>query len=116
VDSAIEGMKLGGIQHGEVFRVLLERVYESGYYECRREFDRLQIQKSLNREQIITEMCYTMHHDYGIIKDTETGRAKGQFYDHLSSGMTVADREFLWKQMAQLFDNCVSPYMNVKHD
>jgi hypothetical protein len=101
------GLVQGGLPVAEAFRMIFERIYECGYNECRRELDRLQTQKLLNREQIITEMCYTMHHDYGIIKDTETGRKKGQFYDHLSSGMTVADREFLWKQMAQLYDNCI---------
>jgi hypothetical protein len=57
------------------------------------------------REQIITDMCYTWRHDFGINKDST---------DLLSSGMTHEEREFLWKQMAQIFDNCIAPYMESK--
>ena len=98
VDQAILGLKQGGLSDPEAFRLVFERIYDCGYYECRRD-DILQTQKFFNREQVITEMCYTWRHDYGLIKDTETD---------ISSGMTVSDREFLWKQMAQLFDNCIS--------
>lgn len=60
------------------------------------------------REDIITEMCYTVRHDYGLIKGT---------YDHLmSSGMTYNERDELFQQMAQIFDNNIAPHMSVNKD
>jgi len=58
-----------------------------------------------NREQIITGMCYTYRHDYGLNKDAS---------DVLSSGMSDDERELLWNQMAQIFDNNIAPYMKFK--
>jgi hypothetical protein len=57
------------------------------------------------REAIITSMCYTYRHDYGL------DRPKGQF---IGSGMSQSERESLWNQMAQIFDNDVAPYMEFK--
>ena len=56
------------------------------------------------REQIITSMCYTWRHDYGLEKED----------NRITSGMTKLERESLWQQMAQLFDNDIAPYMNFK--
>ncbi len=61
------------------------------------------------REEIITSMCYTYRHDYGLDKSVGTG-----FADIISSGMTVAERALLWNQMAQIFDNDIAPYMEFK--
>jgi hypothetical protein len=58
------------------------------------------------REQIITSMCYTWRHDYGLDKDQ-------QAYP-FSAGMTDKDRKALWQQMAQIFDNDIAPYMEPK--
>lgn len=58
------------------------------------------------REQIITSMCYTSRHDYGLDKHTDALP--------FEAGMTKSDREFLWSQMAQLFDNDIAPYMDFK--
>lgn len=58
------------------------------------------------REEIITSMCYTWRHDYGLDK---------QDNDILiTSGMTKTERVFLWNQMAQLFDNDIAPYMEFR--
>ncbi len=54
------------------------------------------------REQIITSMCYTYRHDYGL------DRSKGQF---IGSGMSQSEREALWQQMAQIFDNVILPIL-----
>jgi hypothetical protein len=62
------------------------------------------------REQIITDMCYTMRHDYGIDRVI----SDGMFTDLISSGMTDNERELLWNEMAQIFDNCISPHMIFK--
>ena len=56
------------------------------------------------RDEIITNMCYTWRHDFGLNKVEES----------LSSGMTDAERKFLWAQMAQLFDNDIAPNMEFK--
>lgn len=61
------------------------------------------------REQIITSMCYTYRHDYGLEKDVGNG-----FIRELSAGMTKQEREALWQQMAQIFDNDIAPYMEFK--
>ncbi len=34
IDQAILGMKQGGELHAEIYRALLERVYDCGYREC----------------------------------------------------------------------------------
>ena len=61
------------------------------------------------REDIITAMCYTMRHDYGLDKSIGTG-----FADIISSGMTKDERQSIWNQMAQIFDNDINPYMEFK--
>ena len=64
------------------------------------------------REQIITSMCYTWRHDYGITKDWPCDEAS--YTSILTSGMTLAERESLWRQMAQIFDNDIAPHMEFK--
>jgi hypothetical protein len=54
---------------------------------------------TINREQIITNMCYTWRYDYGIHK--EEG-AEGQV-----SGMSPNERITLWNNMAKVFDECI---------
>lgn len=61
------------------------------------------------REEIITSMCYTWRHDYGLDKSVGTG-----FADIISSGITDEEREALWRQMAQIFDNDIAPYMEFR--
>jgi hypothetical protein len=63
------------------------------------------------REQIITSMCYTMRHDYGLERDLGNG-----FIAELSAGMTDGERAVLWRQMAQIFDNDIAPYMEFKNE
>ena len=62
----------------------------------------------ITRDQIITSMCYTMRHDYGLNKDQ-------QAYP-FAAGMTEEERKSLWNQMAQLYDNCIAPYMKIKKE
>ena len=61
------------------------------------------------RDLIITNMCYTYRHDYGLEKDIGNG-----FISELSAGMTQPEREALWNQMAQVFDNDIAPHMEFK--
>jgi len=58
------------------------------------------------REQIITSMCYTWRHDYGLRKGEATT---------LSSGMTEEEAKALWEQMEQIFDNDIIPHMKFKN-
>lgn len=61
------------------------------------------------REQIITDMCYTWRHDYGLYRDEHDGPG-----GLLTSGLTQQQREQLWQQMAQIYDNCIAPVMQPK--
>ena len=54
-------------------------------------------------------MCYTMRHDYGLNRDLGNG-----FIDELAAGMTDTERAALWRQMSQVFDNDIAPYMEFK--
>jgi hypothetical protein len=58
------------------------------------------------REEIITSMCYTMRHDYGLSKDQNS-------YP-FPAGMTDEERKNLWNRMAQLYDNDIAPHMEMK--
>jgi hypothetical protein len=58
------------------------------------------------REEIITSMCYTWRHDYGLDKHPDDAS--------FVAGMTPRERETLWKQMSQIFDNDIAPNMRVK--
>lgn len=60
------------------------------------------------REEIILSMCFTYRHDYGLIKSTHA--------HPFEAGVTEDEQKFIWKQMAQIFDNDIAPYMNFKKD
>jgi hypothetical protein len=66
------------------------------------------------REQVITSMCYTWRHDYGIVKDPEYKNYQNDVIDTISAGMYQREREQLWKQMAQIFDNDIVPHMEFR--
>ena len=51
------------------------------------------------REEIISSMCYTYRHDYGLEKQVGTG-----FADIISSGTTEQERQWIWAIMAQIFE------------
>ena len=53
-------------------------------------------------------MCLTYRHDYGL-EISEDDR----MYT-LMSGMTKTEREGLYRDMAQIFDNDIVPYMEFK--
>lgn len=64
------------------------------------------MEKMKTREDIITDMCFTYRHDYGLDKREDAYA--------FECGMTEQERNALYKQMAQIFDNCISPYMEFK--
>jgi hypothetical protein len=59
------------------------------------------------REEIISDMCYTYRHDYGLDKDPNG--------PPWLSGMTPSEREGLYNTMAQIFDNDIAPVMETKN-
>lgn len=61
------------------------------------------------REQIITSMCYTWRHDYGLERREHDGPG-----GLVTAGLTNEERQRLWQQMAQIFDNVIAPHMEFK--
>jgi hypothetical protein len=55
------------------------------------------------REEIITDMCYTYRHDYGLDKDPND--------PSWLSGMTPDEREELYNTMAKLYDDNIKPFI-----
>jgi hypothetical protein len=55
-----------------------------------------------DRERIITDMCYTYRHDYGLEKVTDAFGI---------SGMTDSERHGLRLTMSQIFDNVIAPVL-----
>ena len=58
------------------------------------------------RAEIITSMCMTYRHDYGLTKHSTDFP--------FTAGMFDTERQALWNQMAQIFDNDILPCMNFK--
>lgn len=61
------------------------------------------------REEIITAMCYTWRHDYGLDRQEHDGPG-----GLISMGLTTAQREILRQKMEQIFDNDIAPNMEFK--
>jgi hypothetical protein len=59
------------------------------------------------REQIITDMCMTYRHDYGLDKLPSD--------PPWTAGMTPEERKGLWDTMAQIFDNDIQPIMDLQN-
>jgi hypothetical protein len=59
------------------------------------------------REQIITEMCYTYRHDYGLRKLPND--------PPWTAGMTEQDAKMLYKTMEQIYTNNIEPNMEFKN-
>ena len=60
------------------------------------------------REQIITGMCMTYRHDYGLDRHPDDAA--------FVAGMTGSERKALWNQMAQIFDNDIWPHMTFRDE
>jgi len=55
------------------------------------------------KEEIITSMCYTYRHDFGLLKlDNEPS---------WTNGMTKKDAEMLYKTMEQIYNNDIEPIL-----
>ena len=58
-----------------------------------------------NKEQIITDMCYTYRHDYGLDKDPNS--------PSWCAGMTPEERKGLYNTMLQIYENNIEPLIKV---
>lgn len=56
------------------------------------------------KEHIVHAMCMTQRHDYGLDKDVDCP---------LDGGMTQKDREFLYREMSQLYDHHIAPLVDI---
>jgi hypothetical protein len=61
------------------------------------------------RDEIITAMCLTWRHDYGLERREHDGPG-----GLISMGLTDQQRQSLWNQMAQVFDNTIAPNMEFR--
>ena len=57
-----------------------------------------------SREEIITDMCYTYRHDYGLDKDPNS--------PSWCAGMTPEERKGLYNTMSQIYENNIEPLLN----
>lgn len=55
--------------------------------------------------RIIHSMCLTMRHDYDLPKEKDPG---GYSFPYLE-GMTDSERERLWREMEQIYNNVIQP-------
>lgn len=69
-------------------------------------------EKDINslKESIINDMCLTYDHAYGLLID----ESKRENYI-CSSGFTKSEQEALYRQMKQIFENCIEPKMTYKN-
>jgi len=58
------------------------------------------------KHRIISDMCYCVRHDYGILK----------LDGALESGMTKEERKALYAEMESVYNRCIEPYMEIKSD
>lgn len=56
------------------------------------------------REEIITSMCYTWDHAFGLDKDPTFEGIQ------FTGGYTPEERKALWNRMAQIYDNDIAPF------
>ena len=54
-------------------------------------------------------MCYTWRHDYGLDRKEHDGPG-----GLITMGLTDQQRQSLWNQMAQIFDNDIAPNMEFR--
>jgi hypothetical protein len=65
----------------------------------------------MTREKIITSMCYTYRHDYGLRRG---GAQPGSKW--YQGGISDEEAKAIWDQMAQIFDNDIAPHMVFKDE
>ena len=61
-----------------------------------------------SKEEIITDMCYTYRHDYGLANDPSD--------PSWVAGMTPDERKGLFNTMKQIYENNIEPMVNQYKD
>ena len=61
------------------------------------------------RDEIITSMCLTWRHDYGVDRQEHDGPG-----GLITMGLTDAQRQILRQKMEQIFDNAIAPNMEFR--
>jgi hypothetical protein len=56
-----------------------------------------------SKEEIITDMCYTYRHDYGLDKDPHS--------PSWCAGMTPEERRGLYNTMSNIYENNIEPLL-----
>lgn len=56
------------------------------------------------KTKTVNDMCYTVRHDFGLDKLDD---------DHITSGMTDAERKNLVSNMEQLYDHHISKFVDL---
>lgn len=59
-----------------------------------------------DRHKIVTSMCYTTRHDYGLVVDTDDPT-------HFGTAMNRQQQEALYRQMDQLYDHHIDPLVKM---
>ena len=60
------------------------------------------------REEIITDMCYTYRHDYGLDKDPND--------PPWTAGMTPDERNGLYLTMSKIYEHSIKPFVEQYKD
>lgn len=60
-----------------------------------------------SKQEIITDMCYTSRHDYGLSKEIND-----PFLGSITAGMTEMEKLSLYKQMEQLYTHHIQPLVD----
>lgn len=60
-----------------------------------------------SKHKIVTDMCFTMRHDYGLDRCEDEGSVAFSM-----CGMTDSDRLALYRQMEQLYDHHIQPLVD----
>lgn len=62
----------------------------------------------VSKSKIVHDMCLTWRHDYGLTRMEHDGPG-----GLITAGMTDAERQLLYRHMAQIFDNDVRPILEL---
>lgn len=59
------------------------------------------------KDQIISDMCHTLRHDFGLPKEKDPG---GYSFPYLE-GMTEDEQKQLWHDMEKIYRNVIAPHL-----
>lgn len=65
-----------------------------------------------DRDAIVTGMCMTWGHDYGLLKTSEERELVGDAIFKIMCGMTQQERDSLYSRMNQVFEHNIKPLLD----